>query len=205
MTSFAFEAFPKIPRLKKEIVVTEKIDGTNAQINIVPLVDEDTLGAAKESGLALAIIPGKADGDTAMAVYAGSRTRYVTVTDDNFGFAKWVALNVEERAQLGPGRHFGEWYGQGIQRKYDLDHKRFALFNAGRWNSDPRGLPSCCEVVPVLARGEDVDTDAVMDMLNQYGSHAVPGYRNPEGIVIYHSASRQMYKRTFEHDKGKWT
>lgn len=29
-----FVPFPKIPRLKREVCVTEKIDGTNAQVNI---------------------------------------------------------------------------------------------------------------------------------------------------------------------------
>ena len=32
-----FEKFRKIARLTREIIITEKIDGTNAQIGIVPL------------------------------------------------------------------------------------------------------------------------------------------------------------------------
>ena len=34
---------------------------------------------------------------------------------------------------LVPGRHFGEWWGSGIQRGYGLDEKTFSLFNAYRW------------------------------------------------------------------------
>ena len=37
MSAVPFVEFPKIPRLKRDIVVTEKIDGTNASI----LVPED--------------------------------------------------------------------------------------------------------------------------------------------------------------------
>lgn len=58
----AFEAFPKIPRLKRGCVITEKIDGTNACV----YVGEDGL------------------------VLAGSRSRWVTPEADNFGFAAWV-------------------------------------------------------------------------------------------------------------------
>ena len=94
-----FVGFPKLTRLSKGAIITEKLDGTNAQILIMP------------DGL----------------VVAGSRNRYLTVDDDNFGFAKWVKANEEElRAGLGVGRHFGEWWGLGIQRGYGLQEKRFS-------------------------------------------------------------------------------
>ena len=32
MSELTFEPWPKIPRLKRDIIITEKIDGTNAQI-----------------------------------------------------------------------------------------------------------------------------------------------------------------------------
>lgn len=32
-----FEAFPKISRLRRNVIVTEKIDGTNAQVFIEPI------------------------------------------------------------------------------------------------------------------------------------------------------------------------
>lgn len=83
-----FTEFPKMARLSREIIITEKIDGTNAQILIT------------ESG----------------ELFVGSRTRWITVQDDNFGFAKWVSENKETIMQLGKGRHFGEWWGSGIQR-----------------------------------------------------------------------------------------
>jgi hypothetical protein len=199
---FPFEEFPKIPRLKREVVITEKIDGTNAQVALFE-IREDVVDLVKADASCLTILPGASDGDTALALYAGSRSRWLqpTKTGDNFGFARWVLCHALELAQLGPGRHYGEWYGAGIQRGYGLDHKRFALFNTARW-SEVR--PACCDVVPVLMRGEDVDSDNAMFGLHINGSSMVPGFNNPEGIVVYHSASRQLYKRTFDQDGGKW-
>lgn len=75
-----FIPFDKIPRLKRGCVITEKIDGTNAQV----VVGEDG------------------------SVRAGSRKRWITPEDDNFGFAAWVRRNEEELRELGPGQHFGE-------------------------------------------------------------------------------------------------
>jgi hypothetical protein len=55
-------------------------------------------------------------------------------------------------------------------------------------------------VVPVLHNGE-FSTDAVesaMDVLRRLGSVAVPLFMNPEGVVVYHSASRASFKKTFD-------
>lgn len=167
-----FPAFPKIPRLRRRIVVTEKIDGTNALVSV------------SESGV----------------VRAGSRSRWITPEADNFGFARWVADHAEALARLGPGHHYGEWYGAGIQRRYGLDHRRFALFNAGRW-SDERDRPECCGVVPILAEGigESV-IDGALERLRTSGSVAVPGFMRPEGVVVWHSASGSLYKVILEGD-----
>jgi hypothetical protein len=139
-----------------------------------------------------------------MALYAGSRTRWLDTSSkgDNFGFAKWVLERADELRALGPGRHFGEWYGQGIQRGYGLQEKRFALFNCGRWTAET--VPSCCQVVPIVLRGEDVSPDVAMEILRSEGSRIAPGFKNPEGVVVFHSASRQLYKLTFKDDGGKW-
>lgn len=171
-----FRPFPKIARLSREIVITEKIDGTNAQIMITE------------------------DGD----FYTGSRKRWITPDDDNFGFSKWAYDNREELMNLGPGRHFGEWWGQGIQRKYGLDEKRFSLFNTNRWNKD--NVPSCCHVVPELYVGdfETYEIVETMEYLRNYGSQAAPGFMNPEGIIIYHKQGNTLFKKTFEKDsEGK--
>ena len=172
MTEFA--DFPKMARYSREVIVTEKIDGTNAQICIT------------EDGQLL----------------AGSRTRWITQTEDNFGFAKWASENRDELMRLGVGRHFGEWYGSGIQRNYGLTEKRFALFNVSRW-ADDSVRPACCGVVPVLWRGnfDHLDVPLIMQQLEAYGSVAVPGFRKPEGIVIFHVAGNFGLKKTLEKDR----
>lgn len=202
--TLVFEEFPKIPRLKREVVITEKIDGTNAQINIVALDTPELLEEAKQSEFVLRIFPGANPGDSALAMLAGSRNRWLKVGADNFGFAGWVLAHSDELVSLGFGRHYGEWYGKGIQRDYGLWDKQFVLFNTARWNPENPNKPAICQVVPILARGENVNDDEVMEKLYTHGSVMVPGYRRPEGIVVWHSSSRQLYKRTFEQDGGKW-
>jgi hypothetical protein len=171
-----FIAFPKMSRYSREVIVSEKIDGTNAQIYI-------------------------GDGGEFLT---GSRTKWITPEDDNYGFARWANSHKAELMELGPGRHFGEWWGQGIQRKYGLNEKRFSLFNVARWSE---GRPECCHVVPVLWRGDfsDFNPVLVMDRLFLSGSVAAPGFNKPEGIVIFHTHANLGFKKTFDKDgTGKW-
>jgi len=166
-----FEAFPSISRLSRECIVTEKLDGTNAQVVVTE------------------------DGN----VFAGSRTRWITPEEDNYGFARWVKEHEEElRVGLGFGQHFGEWWGSGIQRTYGLKEKRFSLFNVSRWTDDVR--PECCGVVPTLYTGifDTLQIDNQLYMLRDEGSKAAPGFMKPEGIVIYHVPSRQLFKKTLD-------
>ena len=92
-----FKEFPKMARWSREVIITEKIDGSNASIYI-----------------------GEND-----EFLTGSRTRWINPDDDNFGFSRWAHENKEELLKLGSGIHFGEWWGCGIQRKYGLSEKRF--------------------------------------------------------------------------------
>lgn len=101
-----------------------------------------------------------------------------------------------------PGRHFGEWWGAGSQRGYGLPQgeKRFSLFNVTRWGSD---RPACCHVVPVIGRWprlEALDVRDVMAGLWRSGSRAAPGFRKPEGIVIFHAEGKVGFKKTFDKD-----
>lgn len=174
-----FVGFPKIARLSRNCVITEKIDGTNAQICIT------------EDGQFL----------------VGSRTRWITPENDNAGFAKWAHANREELTHhLGVGSHFGEWWGAGIQRTYGMKEKVFSLFNTARWNDETK--PPCCRVVPVMYSGvfDQAQVEYCLDMLRTQGSAAAPGFMRPEGIVIYHEAARIYFKKTIEKDeewKGK--
>lgn len=70
--------------------------------------------------------------------------------------------------------------------------------------------PTCCDVVPVIIRGEAKDSFIVaawaLDMLKRTGSFAAPGFTKPEGIVAFHTAGNLMFKATIEKDeewKGK--
>jgi hypothetical protein len=179
-----FNPFPKIGRLSNEtVIITEKLDGTNAQVVI--------------------------NGDQ---IRAGSRNRWITPEDDNFGFARWVETNRTELLKLGDGQHFGEWWGRGIQRGYDLTERRFSLFNHTRWwdaygammEGRDNSFPKCCSVVPKIAECE-FDLGLINHWLHwllENGSQAAHGFPDPEGIIIYAPKMRQMWKRT-ERDEPK--
>lgn len=167
-----FTPFPKIARWSRDIIITEKIDGTNAAVVI---------------------------SDDGKEIRAQSRTRFIQPGNDNFGFALWVEQNKEALLALGPGHHFGEWWGVGIQRGYDLHERRFSLFNVSRWQAE---RPACCSVVPVLYSGPIGEQPIwlALDKLVDEGSVAAPGYMKPEGIVIFHTHSGALFKKTLEKD-----
>lgn len=196
MSEIPFTEFPKIARLSRECIITEKIDGTNGQIQI------------GEDG----------------SFFVGSRSRWLTPeTGDNHGFMLWALTHKEELMKLGPGRHFGEWWGSGIQRGYGLTkgEKRWSLFNAGRWcahdaepqrikTEDPRiekyqeRLPACCHLVPELRRGIFTTelVEEAMNALRDTGSRAAPGFMKPEGIIVFHTAANAGFKKTLEKDEA---
>jgi hypothetical protein len=192
-----FVPYPKTPRLKRSIVITEKIDGTNAQVVITRAGIHEAVGDHVVETLADTL-----NFDFRFEMRVGSRTRWITPgkSTDNFGFAGWCRDNADELFKLGEGQHFGEWYGQGIQRGYGLDHKRFALFNTARWGSHNPNTPACCEVVPVLSLCELTGVDDILQTLREEGSCAVPGWMKPEGIIVFHSASSQVFKVLLEND-----
>ena len=203
-----FTPFPKVPRLSREIVVTEKIDGTNASIWIEPVVAE----RPDENVIATVYVTTPAEGgghiNTPHFIRAGSRTRFLMPEGDgrkgtdNFGFAAWVRDYAEELVALGEGVHYGEWWGKGIQRNYGLSEKRFSLFNTNLW--DLTNLPpACCSVVPALYRGEfsEREIEGALGVLYTTGSYAAPGFKKPEGVIIYHTAARQLFKKTLERDE----
>lgn len=175
-----FQDFTKIPRWNREVIVTEKIDGTNSCVVV---------------------------SDDGNELWAASRNRYITPEDDNFGFAKWAKANREALLTLGPGRHFGEWWGSGIQRRYGLTEKRWSLFNVTRMEkrlsgSDPLLNVAGLGVVPVLWRGlaAELDAKAILAELKASGSKAAPGFMDPEGIVVFHVAGGHLYKMTIDKD-----
>lgn len=169
-----FEKFGKICRVSRPCIITEKIDGTNSQICIT------------EDGQFL----------------TGSRTRWITPEDDNYGFSGWAHDNKEELLKLGVGRHYGEWWGRKIQRGYGLTERRFSLFNTTLW-SDSSVRPSCCSVVPVLYEGlfSTVAVESCIGNLRLFGSIAAPGFMRPEGVVCWHLHGNFGLKKTLEKDE----
>lgn len=177
-----FKPFPKIPRLFRHCVITEKIDGTNASIHI------------GEDG----------------SFRTGSRNRWITPEDDNFAFSKWAHQNKEELLKLGPGAHYGEWYGIGIQRGYGLSERRLALFNTKRWVAAKLGednFPKCVEVVPVLYEGvfSTAEVNRCITELRNKGTFLGGGILRTgyasEGVVVYLPAAGQLFKVTCENDE----
>lgn len=170
-----FKEFPKITRFyEQDVCVTEKIDGTNGMLYIP---------------------------DDMSYVRAGSMSRWITTTDDNYGFAKFVDSNAEELMKLGPGYHYGEWWGQGIQRKYSMPRKVFSLFNVNKW-SDDAVRPACCDVVPVLYNGP-IGPKMIVDFLTPLSVSAAASkygieFDNPEGVMMYFTKARMYFKSPVE-------
>lgn len=179
---YMFTPMESIPRRSKDIVITEKIDWTNASV----IVDE--FGN----------------------VSAGSKNRIISIDNDNYWFARWVDQNKEQLKLLGEWCHRWEWRWQGIQDWYTMDRKIFSLFAVHRWG-DGMLRPVCCDVVPILYSWENRPwvIQETMEALLSTGSVAAKKYGvsfyKPEGVVIYHTASKQLYKKTFDNDAWKRT
>lgn len=194
-----FEPYPKTPRMRaSEMTITEKIDGTNAQI-LIEGGQIVCIGSRKRE-----IFP---EGSVVnLDVKQCCETEYLKGTD-NAGFASWVRENEEGLTEfLGDGRHFGEWAGPGIQgNPLDLSRKLFFLFNTHR--NPGEKFAAIGHLVPDLRSVPIVYTGpfnllmvgtAHEDLLRE-GSRVSLSDRDssdgvPEGIII--SAFGQKFKRT---------
>lgn len=143
LNQIEFAKWPKTPRTNNNnVVITEKMDGTNACIVI-------------RGGEIVAI---------------QSRNRFIKPGDDNMGFAHWVSQNAEALVELGDGYHFGEWCGPGIQKNpHMLEQKEFYLFNVFR---PAETLPDIVKQVRVLYQGPFTDEvlNTTMSELWQHAS-----------------------------------
>lgn len=210
MAELTFEAWPKIPRWSNETVtVTEKIDGTNAALIILPYSpDHEGMiqeGYAKTFGEIL-------DDNTAkMYTFATqSRKRFIKPgkDTDNAGFAGWAwERAVELINTLGYGKHYGEWWGRGIQRGYGMDTKVFSLFRPWRYADTVDFVTppvDGLDIVPTLYAGGAeglLTTSLILATLEREGSKAAPGYMRPEGIIIQSALTQSTYK-AFTWDDG---
>lgn len=184
--SYEFKSYPKIPRLGKlRWSITEKLDGTNGIVHIVPF---DNKTVAMSSG-AIAIVNG-------YAVFAGSRTRWLKPGKgtDNFNFADFVLENAEYLVKwLGEGTHYGEWWGRGIQRTYNLAWRHFTLFNPFRYQHLPTAIDQVRNnellgTVPLLYSGDGLDDlsqsiEMSKEQMYSFGSKACT-FDRPEGFVV---------------------
>ena len=204
-----FKSWGKTPRLFRDIVITEKIDGTNSAVIIE---EADPNGPMEPEEIAYVELDGKL-----YAVGAQSKNRLIFPgkTTDNYNFAQWVQENAEQLVrELGPGHHFGEWWGKGIGKRYpNADYRVFSLFNTAKHRDaffrteELNGTPVTVEAVPILFEGpfSEEAIHLVAKELLKNGSIADPFSPNPEGVCVYHTQSGQVYKFTFDNnDKGKW-
>lgn len=222
-----FRKFGSIARLFRDCTITEKIDGTNACVVIDEFPFGWHTGGVDDEGVShelpvlfpAAYVMGDPlpeehpqwDGlpDKEYLVSAQSRTRRISPgkSTDNHGFAGWVWDNALALMRLlGPGYHYGEWWGSGINRNYGLtgEEKRFSLFNVHKWGSVTHAVPGL-SVVPKLYVGPFSD-DAVQGIVNRLelqGSVAAPGFMDPEGIIVYHHAAKCYFKYTLDGDGHK--
>lgn len=198
-----FRKWGSTPRWHKGLTITEKIDGTNACIVIY-------------------------DGQ----VKAQSRNRMITPDNDNAGFAKWVYENAGALTDtLGYGYHYGEWYGEGIQKNpLGIEGKRFALFHATKYteaNGYELNKVDGLETVPLLFHGQANlwTVSNILQELQIYGTKvvgakttavesAIPGLQptvayhkaaEAEGIIVWHKETQQKYKILLKNDAfHKW-
>lgn len=212
MSVLEFRAWPKTPRLNRGMVITEKIDGTNAAVivqKVGPIwgisdYDPEKHGPVAGQGEQFVLVPLN---NAYYMVGAQSRNRVIWPGKDNAGFAGWVFENAVALAKaLGEGYHYGEWWGSGIQRGYGLvkGEKRFSLFNVNRYATiefHEFGLDNV-STVPTLYSGlfSTEQIDNVLIGLKNSGSYAAPGFMNPEGIIVFHAASGSVYKVLTEGD-----
>lgn len=169
-----YPSYGKTPRWNKPIIVTEKIDGTNGLVFISP------------------------EGQ----VRAGSRNRWLDAgMPDNHGFGAWVRANADALvAELGPGHHYGEWWGKGINRRYGDAPRTFSLFNAEWWSE---ASLSVCSVVPIIGsfdRPDSLEIAAIVAELKRTGSRVAPGC-SAEGVIVRFSVNGQVYKVLCENDE----
>lgn len=205
-----FEGWPKTPRYSSGgVSITEKIDGTNACVIVTSHGVTPISMIPHPNGFFV-----EREGNI-YEVGAQSRKRLITMTSDNAGFARWVWEHGTELVDLlGPGRHFGEWWGQGIQRRYDMDHKVFSLFNYHKWSSIAqqrqdwrnRARDIHMTMVPLLSVGKFTEDhiNQTLDLLRENGSFASSewGHRfdRPEGVIIRHKDLGGNLKAFIEND-----
>jgi len=182
-----FKEFPKTPRLSRECIITEKIDGTNSCVLI----------------------------QNGEIIKVGSRNGWLSLGHDSTGLVHFVEERKETFLQLGDGLHYGEFWGRDIRHSYSSKEQHFSLFDAHRWCNawdEPirysetqiqEKLPVGLQTVPVLYRGlfDTAKVDECIEMLKVNGSLlSQPKKIEAEGVIIYHIDGDVAFKKTLRND-----
>lgn len=181
-----FKAWREIEKFTGiHVIVTEKIHGANCHVNVV------------------------SQPDGSLKAIAGKRTSYVG-TQGLFGFGEFVTSNEKEICEkLGPGRHYAEWTGAGVNGDYGLKNKTAVLFNTRHHGPKKAAgvLPDRFDVVPVLYDGPYVQEkiDEVLADLKANGSKFSHGYMRPEGVVLFFPLFNAYKKIVFKPEETGWT
>lgn len=183
MNDIEFKSFGKIENIKKfnsRMVITQKINGTNAQIFI------------------------KKRDDGSYCVLAGSRNRWLTVDNDNYGFCAWLENNLDAIIDFfGEGRWYGEWAGNGISAGEGLPDKNFVMFDWHRRKDMPKETALNILYVPVLYTGAyDLQQIEKVSESLRIGGSKLAEFDRPEGIVV--DFNGEKYKKVFNQEESKW-
>ncbi len=97
---------------------------------------------------------------TASGVFAQSRSRVLSVKNDNLAFAKWVDEQSAYFSQLPPDTTvFGEWCGRGVQKKVaisQINRRIFAVFAVQIGQSESAVLETCPERIKAILPDADL-------------------------------------------------
>lgn len=168
--------------------ITEKLDGTNAAVLIRTREGMTDPIPTSDGSNAYVWLDG-----VCYEVGAQSRTRVISPREDNYGFATWTLNNAHTLVKdLGPGTHYGEWWGSKIQRAYGYtDGERFfSLFDVDRYKELRWGdaLTEGLDIVPILTEDDEFDCEHLADAeayLRDYGSTVGKvAFDRPEGFVV---------------------
>lgn len=182
-----FQAWPKTTRLKSKCTVSEKLNGSNGALVTVVTT---SLGP---------------DGVTTLyhvKLYYQTRTRMVTLDDDQTGLAAWAEENRESLKydlvfnghnpdnppKVGVSYHYGEFMTRGHKEPH------FYLFNTRRWSKMQFSTPTL-KVVPVLYEGDYYEglVEEFLEDLRVNGSRVHPELP-AEGVVTYWPGDDTMKK-----------
>ena len=174
-----FHAFPEVEHIcKTHMRITQKVHGSNCQIYIY-----------------------EEDGTKKLKV--GTKNRWLSLDDDNYGVCKFVHDNAEFFLQFSLGHHYGEWAGKGINSGEGMKERMLFLFsNPARYE----GITFHPNVtfVPEMYNGvlDQSQIEYWMTFLKANGSFIVPGFMNVEGIIAEINGKR--YKKVFKKEESKW-